>query len=1054
MTFSYKKYFLSAAIAYFVGCSSLHAYEKHNTASMLYLVASYVENTSPANKKEHNKAIIQKVIQYFKNHEEINTDLLQELYLALGLQPDDFEDDPSIILQKILMQLGAKPNISFNYEINKYHDLGPKGQSYYKNEKKTHFITLEPQNKKYIQHQLNALIQELNKEVDSFEYVKLIQIIEQHYAIPQPLQDEFFTIVTRYLILRAEIKKLLKKKHKKKYTKNKNTLENKINTKKEEKLQINKQLKQICIKCNLTYNEIKFLLDSQQGIRIDHDTGDLLTTVDTISTQHLETFGNYLLIYIDHNEDPEEEENSDADKRIHKSSKKNTLNKNPYINEEISIKNYRTQQEAVSELVQYLKIITDPETEEEIYIVYYQVYNKKKDRYEYYKCTPDGFKRIREKTFFAQSKSKNVHFLVYEKVDVQSFYYPIPWIDQKTLEQLRSMLLGATLAFIIVAFMQLGDEPVIQFRPWQQNTSKRYTRTYKNSSINRNQRIKGEGMPTLTNSCYWNAPIQVLRFLYRPFLTAPEVPADIKKAFNTLFKSMDKGINNNSGASYGEVIDARNIIASYKNFEGEGASGSSQLEQQDPHDFFKTLTQAIESKARHGFEAFPINIKQESKIELKYAIKYKENEITETRPRENLLDIFFPLDLPTDQDNISVKELIDMFARVENLNGYVEWSELWKKVRESNTNLAEDAPLPSNNLIAYIVIQEYNEVTKELDELISKKENTSKEDIINKLIKEGEQILNTKKVDWLQNLQTSHKNTKTYDGIQLTADNDRTGIVKKCMDFLTKELKNKQISEIPALALKKSKNMNNDPTDKLFVPFVLESLKACLVNLGILGSREKIDRLEMLFEKLLSMDDVFTDENKTKLINPKKLEKDAISFFTKEGFDGKSVIEQLKDKGITFNTGKDPIRLKYTGKKKLTPKFLTNTKNETFAFQLKRFSNVYDLNKNNIKVTDAMEIKVDKKYLNNEKESLTLQLHGVILHSGVSRDNGHYRAYIKNKGKWIMFNDQTVSYGKNNNDITEEEVIGAIKGTPQTFSDGLTHSENAYLLFYKKIPPS
>ena len=203
---------------------------------------------------------------------------------------------------------------------------------------------------------------------------------------------------------------------------------------------------------------MKDLLTNSEEVRIDPTTQTLQTAVDTVSTQTIVPHGNYLLLHINHEKDPIKEAPT-SHRIINKPPTANTTTTDSFANQQIILKNYQTQQKSFNNLVQYLKITIDPETGQKIYILYYQLYNKKKDQYDYYKYTPEGFKKIPKKTFFEQSKSKEVHFLVYKKINITPFSHPIPWIENKRLKQLQNIGVGALATFAIIAGIQLGKKP-------------------------------------------------------------------------------------------------------------------------------------------------------------------------------------------------------------------------------------------------------------------------------------------------------------------------------------------------------------------------------------------------------------------------------------------------------------------------------------------------------------------------------------------------------------------------------------------------------------------
>ena len=224
MIFPYKKFFLSAAVIFSVTSHSLHAYSDHNALSVMFLLAPQMENIPEDNIKEKNKKIVQEITQYFQQHGDIDPQLLQDLYLWLDLKPDDFEGDPSTIVQKILQKIEVQPTISFDKVSNSYHILGSKNMSSYTHTKSKHYITLDPQEKKpnqSIQAQISKITNELNKEKDSFQYVELKQILENNYKLPPYLQEKLLTIAKELVTIRHQIQNITQKKPQSKITRRK-----------------------------------------------------------------------------------------------------------------------------------------------------------------------------------------------------------------------------------------------------------------------------------------------------------------------------------------------------------------------------------------------------------------------------------------------------------------------------------------------------------------------------------------------------------------------------------------------------------------------------------------------------------------------------------------------------------------------------------------------------------------------------------------------------------------------------------------------------------------
>ena len=125
---------------------------------------------------------------------------------------------------------------------------------------------------------------------------------------------------------------------------------------------------------------------------------------------------------------------------------------------------------------------------------------------------------------------------------------------------------------------------------------------------------------------------------------------------------------------------------------------------------------------------------------------------------------------------------------------------------------------------------------------------------------------------------------------------------------------------------------------------------------------------------------------------------------------------------------------------------------KVLVLQLKRFE--YDLQTfNKIKINERYEFppEIDISpllYKKDEDEKCLYKLKGVVLHSGTAQ-GGHYNSLVLINNKWVMFNDQEVSYFPNSQ--FENEAFGNPNKTTNSYYDyDFETGPSAYLLFYTK----
>ena len=72
-----------------------------------------------------------------------------------------------------------------------------------------------------------------------------------------------------------------------------------------------------------------------------------------------------------------------------------------------------------------------------------------------------------------------------------------------------------------------------------------------------------------------------------------------------------------------------------------------------------------------------------------------------------------------------------------------------------------------------------------------------------------------------------------------------------------------------------------------------------------------------------------------------------------------------------------------------------------------------------------------------------LTLFGVVIHVGSGPNSGHYKAIVKNEGRWVMFDDDSVS-------IESENYVRTLFGCP---GDHVGINDTGYMLFYMDETP-
>lgn len=466
------------------------------------------------------------------------------LHKLRNIDPADF-NEASEVIASMRKEQDVIPNVSYTTEESIFHELISEEKVYKTSPEDRYYMTVRLENREDSPKKaVSRSLREKNKKKENLDFIPFADLIKLRQAnIPPAYLGALLTRIDDFLALEKQLDKLERIAEREDFN---STIEDEIDTLYEEVKKTHKSIVSIFKQLNIL-KEYKYLIKDRDELNHNPDTGELQICVDQNSKEKISSFGQTLMVKLervqDEEDDMEDEDGYDTEDDEEGETERDKIKK-PYAYEELSIKDHDRKQITNYMLSRCLKIIIDQETGTKYYHVYYQVYDKKRDIYHYYKYTPEGVEEVDdEDDFFIGSQEINTDLLMYEKLNVKPWILPSPWIPTAWMIHIKSVLTGGCITLGAWMYTTTDEAP---------RRDRRRRREWRGA-------VPGAGLWNMDNTCWMNASLQAYMDTSPDMLTKTNDP-EINSAIKQLIDERDEGKRTGKGVKEKTIAKFMKVV--------------------------------------------------------------------------------------------------------------------------------------------------------------------------------------------------------------------------------------------------------------------------------------------------------------------------------------------------------------------------------------------------------------------------------------------------------------------------------------------------------------